>query len=1176
MGRNKGGALRRRESVRKQSMPSRGSIRRRMGSIALHAEVLEARQLLSAYTLNQVLSQYDAGAKLVAQAKLADAALGSPIKLLAQSLSQELGLSNDLATPFNLRPGLTSTWSAVASLLQNDGFGINVPFTGAPDANGNLLEVTWAKSYTAPINFVTTGQTGFNYLDNGFLGGTLSGSDAHVAVGITFGVKLQAGVPTFFIADGSPVQVGGWSATGSLSGSISIGSLADVSAQLTAVLSVSQASLDFKGVHVVPNSGKVSGTIGGTLKGALSIGHGHGDGLTASLDFLPDITWSPTFDAPITTAGLGQANFNLNPPSVSSLLSGLGQKLFSLGGDLLSPGDGVPLLGPLNDALNAKIPVIDKSIADITGFSSDLPSFPTDPATLSGDSSAGIIAVLNQYGVMVNGGQTSGSDLLSMAQQLVQGSYTGDLFSWSASKSVSLTHVSYQIPIVSLGVPDVASAEIDANFSFDASLEYSIGFGINTRGFWFKTGNPSAHTLSLTFTVAAGLEGQVEVFGFPLADAGGDLTFSVQPYIDLTAPDGGGRVYASDLAEFGSNPFTDVLDALNAGIQGTLGVDAYASIDLFFFSVSWNWSYSVPVFDFQKTAAWPRNLPGGAVSPFTFSNGQLTYSGTSGNDHVAVSEDSNGTVTTTVMGKSQTWTGVKQFNFTGGGGNDQLTVANGFNIPVRADVSAESSTNKSYIQTGDAGGTLIGGAGSDTLMGGSGNDSITAGSGPATIIGGDGHDTLTGGSGTAADAIYAGANDSTLIGTGGNDSLFAGGGNDVIWGGSGAFLVEGGTGNDTIYGRAKNGAPSTAATAPVIHAGSGKSTIFGGSVATQIFGDGGSITVTGGSGQDTIHGGTAGDNWIQGSTSTAASGNLIYGGGDGDTLVGGNGNNTIFGGDGNETLYGGDGLLLTPPQSFTGPWQTVGGDGRSAGNNILVAGTGNDLIFGDSHGHNILRGGPGRDTLFAGSGGNDGVGDYLSAGSGLTTLYGSNGNDSFELPFSPGTQSPADVVFGGPGTNRLVVNPVNPGPGNLASPITSTTATTITVTNGADITPAQWMSKAGYYIQIDGEEMLVTNVVGNAITVTRRSAARSRQPTRSASMCCRMRRSSIPVAIMSISCPPERQTNTRRRFRISLLMGVKDRRLGRSRSRCSPRRTLSDNWLSRPGRATTLFMLIPR
>lgn len=91
--------------------------------------------------------------------------------------------------------------------------------------------------------------------------------------------------------------------------------------------------------------------------------------------------------------------------------------------------------------------------------------------------------------------------------------------------------------------------------------------------------------------------------------------------------------------------------------------------------------------------------------------------------------------------------------------------------------------------------TLIGNAGNDTLDGGDGNDSLDGGEGDDSLIGGKGNDTLNGGDGD--DTLDGGDGNDSLIGGAGNDSLIGGNGNDTYIGGEGDDILIGGNGNDT-------------------------------------------------------------------------------------------------------------------------------------------------------------------------------------------------------------------------------------------------------------------------------------------------------------------------------------------------------------------------------------------
>ena len=127
---------------------------------------LEDRTLLS-YNLSDVISAYNTGVSAVgtasAAAAVVDQVLGTNVLPMAnQTLDQGLGLAADFLRPFQTVLNQAATdWNTVASALQSAGFSIPVPFTGAPDAHNNLLEVTWIQALapTDPIQIL--GQTGF-------------------------------------------------------------------------------------------------------------------------------------------------------------------------------------------------------------------------------------------------------------------------------------------------------------------------------------------------------------------------------------------------------------------------------------------------------------------------------------------------------------------------------------------------------------------------------------------------------------------------------------------------------------------------------------------------------------------------------------------------------------------------------------------------------------------------------------------------------------------------------------------------------------------------------------------------------------------------------------------------------------------------------------------------------
>src|SRR5262249_48017789 len=94
---------------------------------------------------------------------------------------------------------------------------------------------------------------------------------------------------------------------------------------------------------------------------------------SAKLFGLPDITWGGTISKGILNNAPQPESDSLQEPSPASLLGSLGSALFKL-------GDGIPILGPLSGALNQPLPLINRSVAQLTGLAGHLPKLPTLPA----------------------------------------------------------------------------------------------------------------------------------------------------------------------------------------------------------------------------------------------------------------------------------------------------------------------------------------------------------------------------------------------------------------------------------------------------------------------------------------------------------------------------------------------------------------------------------------------------------------------------------------------------------------------------------------------------------------------------------------------------------------------------------------------------------------------------
>jgi hypothetical protein len=270
--------------------------------------------------------------------------------------------------------------------------------------------------------------------------------------------------------------------------------------------------------------------------------------------------------------------------------------------------------------------------------------------------------------------------------------------------------------------------------------------------------------------------------------------------------------------------------------------------------------------------------------------------------------------------------------------------------------------------------------------------------------------------GTAKNDVLKGtAKNDVICGLGGNDTITGLGGNDVIDGGTGNDTIDGGVGNDTLLGGVGNDkltggsgtdtvsyADSAAGVNVNLQTGtstgqgtdkvSGDENVVGGSGNDTLTGDSASNSLTGGSGNDTMSGGAGNDS--------------LSGGVGNDTMAGGAGNDTEAGGTGTDTLNysaNSSGIVL---DLATG---TETGDGRDtvSGDENVIAGSGNDIITGDTASNNI-NAGSGNDTVNGGAGN-----DTVNGGAGNDRLLGNAGNDT--LQGGAGN----DGLLGGAGSDTL-------------------------------------------------------------------------------------------------------------------------------------------------------------
>ncbi len=489
--------------VLKAEQARRGRIARRIWPRLVK---LEDRTLLS-YTLPQVTQAYDNAVAVVGTATnaaaIVDQVLGVNIlPLVSQTLDRATGLAAAFLSPFQtiLTQGTTDWNNIVKPQLLDAGFSIALPFTGTPDSNNNLLEVSWSHILTPTDPIQILGQTGFSYLDGvggGLFGGiTATGS---VNVTITFGVDVNPASQqlNFFIAPDNNVvkaTLTGSTASNALSGTLDIGDLASVSATASAnvtfngTLGLQATAADTDGkLRATDLTGNLSKVVtGGVINGSASV-MGQFD---AQLFGLPDIKWGGTISKSVANNIIGSESDDLTTkPSVSSFLSSLGSSLFSL-------GDGIPILGTLSNTLYQPLPLIHESIAQLTGLDKDLPSLPSLPSGFSNLNGSYPLA----------GGTLTVNVTPTTIDQFLKGQGVS-LVSWEASGDVNLLDQSITFPLAAIGVPDIVSAEIDATFGIHASLHYDVGFGLDGHGAYALAGTPTDPNLGFSFGMIGRLAG---------------------------------------------------------------------------------------------------------------------------------------------------------------------------------------------------------------------------------------------------------------------------------------------------------------------------------------------------------------------------------------------------------------------------------------------------------------------------------------------------------------------------------------------------------------------------------------------------------------------------------------------------------------------------------------------
>ena len=387
------------------------------------------------------------------------------------------------------------------------------------------------------------------------------------------------------------------------------------------------------------------------------------------------------------------------------------------------------------------------------------------------------------------------------------------------------------------------------------------------------------------------------------------------------------------------------------------------------------------------------------------------------------------------------------------GDNGEASFTNGVltEIETIGQIAAATATAAS-VESG-TGGTVYGGDdtikvgdGANVIVGGLGADAITTGNGANVVLGDSGAATFNPLTGKLVqiESTFAGAavGGTRATGTSSNDTITLGVGDNVVIGGAGADQIVLGSGSDVVLGddgqaNFTNGALTSAFSTDGALGYGGNDTISGpggtpgGSGHSTIIGGIGADTITIGGNKNTIIG-------DDGQAAYSASGQLLaaqtidpgIGGDDLITVVGDG--NVIFGGAGDNRI-----TVETEPGSTPSGNVIVGANGYAnytdailtqiassapadAGNNIIAAGDGDNIVIGGSGADRITLGDGSNVVL-----GDNGEIDFNPAGA-LTTVkttdpsYG--GEDTIFIGVPGAASTGQNIVMGGVAADSITVN----------------------------------------------------------------------------------------------------------------------------------------------------------
>ena len=392
-------------------------------------------------------------------------------------------------------------------------------------------------------------------------------------------------------------------------------------------------------------------------------------------------------------------------------------------------------------------------------------------------------------------------------------------------------------------------------------------------------------------------------------------------------------------------------------IHGEMGLflEAFLSVDLFFFSIDKTWRFAeITLFEFDITCPEP-------VLASKDGSGVLTlHMGSDAEDReeIDTSDSAETFIVTHLDGDKDSetvevqWGNYKQtyeevtkiLVVDAGAGNDLIDLRG---VLVPAEVHGGVGNDTIYLSDG-MGAVIHGDEGNDTIVasssasatgvtlyGGDGNDVFTPGTVSITIYGDGGADMIPGS--PEGDFLYGGAGEDTILGAGGDDYLEGGDGKDTLEGSAGSDLLYGGLGTDVLRGGRDDDLLDGGEDEDVLYGGSGNDLLIGGEDADKAYGHGG-IDLLIGDNVATIYGAAPSRDTLPLLADIPTSGLQVTGltGLGNDFLIGGGNVDVLFGGDGDDFLYGGNMLA-------NGETEIIEEDH----NDFFDGGAGDDVIFGD-------------------------------------------------------------------------------------------------------------------------------------------------------------------------------------------------------------------------------------